>query len=734
MSATKSVVKHRYFKGERAQRGAGEYTRYVEYRRGDDREDGKRKFFDRDDAGIEGAKVRELWPEQGKRGPVMHELILSPGLNTVDQQEYTREVMDKLSRSKGQELQWYGVEHKNTEHHHIHVLIAGKDAEGREVRINRNDHKQIKDWGDRYLDREHQLDRYLQREEERLPITRTYDKDRGDALFDRLLSPEHDGRDMAKSKLQAKELQSDKPPPKAKEWDKERAIAELSDENKLYRNDQAFTKYSSLEDLKAIDKALQNKEVERATKEEYAQLKQWIKEKERYGEDFHENKDRKAFEKSERERLARREKRDKKREEEKNREANREFQEFEKAFQKGYQKDWQRSSDLGPKGRQQRTFELYGRTSDVHANYHMNMNRQRLKDLMERDPENKERYQKELDELNQTYREEQKYRDTNRETETPRKGREQRRMESYGRDSDSHDRYQMDQNRQRLKEAMERDPENKDRYQQELDELNKSYREEQKYRETSRDSEPERERQSDPRKGREQRRMESFGRGSDAHDQYQMNQNRQRLKDAMERDPENAEQYQKELDWLRESYADQQKDFERLDLDDIFGRDDREKTDEREKKDEREKGEGERAGDDERKPEDGRDDDKGRTESREESNTQQEDQGVKGEESSQAEDAPVLEEERELEPDELQRSEHELDETKDERTTSDQQIDITEPKPEEVQQLDHLEIEQSIELSDPEPEPKPDEERTNEERGDERQERHERDDRDDFGR
>jgi hypothetical protein len=103
-TATKSVVWGRYLKGEQAQRGAADYTRYVEYRGGEDRdreEEGKRKFFDRDERGIDGETVRELWKEQGGRGPVMHELILSPGLNTVDQQEYTREIMDKLGRSKG---------------------------------------------------------------------------------------------------------------------------------------------------------------------------------------------------------------------------------------------------------------------------------------------------------------------------------------------------------------------------------------------------------------------------------------------------------------------------------------------------------------------------------------------------------------------------------------------------------------------------------------------------------
>jgi len=576
MTATKTVVWGRYLKGEQAQRGAADYTRYVEYRGGDDRgEEGKRKFFDREEQGVDGEKVRELWQEQGKRGPVLHELILSPGLNTVDQQEYTREIMDKLSRAKGQELQWYAAEHKNTDHHHIHVLLAGKDAEGRGVRIDKNDHKHIKEWGDRYIDREHKLDRMLDRESERLVETRThdraYERDRGDALFDSLFSAVHDDKAHEKTQVKTekreKEQKPEKPAYKVKEWDKDRAIAELPDENKIYRKDEAYSKYSSLDELKALDKALQSKEVERASKPEYAQLRQWIKDKERYGEDYYENKDRKDFDKKE---LGKFNKREKEREKERgreredkkqSREAGREIREFDKKFRESYEPRQQGNFHRGV-GRQQRVHELRGRTSEVHANYQMNLSRQRLQLAMEREPENRDNYQKELDWLNASYHD-------------SIKDFEKLDLDSLfgGKDRDREDK-KSGKEREPGEEDKERDKKqnraaNRD-VQREIQEFDKAFR--QSY---------------EPKDGfnrgvgKQQRVHELYGRTSEVHANYQMNLSRQRLGLAMERDPENKDNYEKELEQLNESYRESLRDFDRLDLDSLFGDKGRQRDDER---------------------------------------------------------------------------------------------------------------------------------------------------------
>ena len=72
----------------------------------------------------------------------MHTLILSPGDNSIDIREYTRESMEALEDRLGHKLDWYGVIHENTDHHHAHVVIAGKipdrerEAERQEARQN----------------------------------------------------------------------------------------------------------------------------------------------------------------------------------------------------------------------------------------------------------------------------------------------------------------------------------------------------------------------------------------------------------------------------------------------------------------------------------------------------------------------------------------------------------------------------------------------------------------------
>jgi type IV secretory pathway VirD2 relaxase len=66
--------------------------------------------------------------------------------------------MKKLGSEKGLDLQWMAVEHNNTDHHHIHVVILGKDKNGTDVRIDKKDYDKIKDYGDRYLERVHPLE------------------------------------------------------------------------------------------------------------------------------------------------------------------------------------------------------------------------------------------------------------------------------------------------------------------------------------------------------------------------------------------------------------------------------------------------------------------------------------------------------------------------------------------------------------------------------------------------
>ena len=89
------------------------------------------------------------------RGYLAHRLMLSPPAeqHPDDLRALTRHVMGELERDKGQTLHWVAVEHRNTAHPHVHVLLCGGGERGdavREVRLDRRDHAQIKEDGVEY--------------------------------------------------------------------------------------------------------------------------------------------------------------------------------------------------------------------------------------------------------------------------------------------------------------------------------------------------------------------------------------------------------------------------------------------------------------------------------------------------------------------------------------------------------------------------------------------------------
>jgi type IV secretory pathway VirD2 relaxase len=51
---------------------------------------------------------------------------------------FTRELMDQASRDLGTELDWVAVDHWNTEHPHIHILVRGRADDGTDLVISRD--------------------------------------------------------------------------------------------------------------------------------------------------------------------------------------------------------------------------------------------------------------------------------------------------------------------------------------------------------------------------------------------------------------------------------------------------------------------------------------------------------------------------------------------------------------------------------------------------------------------
>ncbi len=296
------VVRHSYISARRQPRIGGKppgvvamgkalaHVKYIQHRPGEDREKGGREFFGEGDDELSARRLRKAVKEMANAKVVVHKVTLAPEINPADKKAFTREVMKELGSEKGLDLNWFAVEHNNTDHHHIHVVILGKDKNGRDVHIDKRDYDKIKEYGDRHLERVHPLEMERARD------------DREKKEHDRLQARKVE-RDMRK--IQGLELpwmhkqiirEQLEPYSKWKEQQlaKERAKSDGKDkapaEEKPYFQDtieaagKEWSKRNTLGELKELNKHLWDNYDERIDVQEYKKLVAWIKEKERFGE------------------------------------------------------------------------------------------------------------------------------------------------------------------------------------------------------------------------------------------------------------------------------------------------------------------------------------------------------------------------------------------------------------------------------------------------------------------
>jgi hypothetical protein len=172
------ILIHKYIsKGDRKSRASAKapraaaigralaHMKYIQHRPGLDREEGGRKFFDETEAELDAKELRTLVKEANDGHVTVHMLTLSPEINLADKRALTIEVMNHLGAEKGQDLRWFAVEHNNTDHFHVHVVILGKDKAGKDVFIKKADHKEMRECGDAYLERWHPIEMAYAKEE-----------------------------------------------------------------------------------------------------------------------------------------------------------------------------------------------------------------------------------------------------------------------------------------------------------------------------------------------------------------------------------------------------------------------------------------------------------------------------------------------------------------------------------------------------------------------------------------
>ena len=88
-----------------------------------------------------------------------HKVVLSPGEDepVTDWRAWTRQVMQDLEEAQDKELHWYAVYHSNTEHPHVHVVVAGagynqeKDRE-EPVKLYTKDYELLRESGREHSD------------------------------------------------------------------------------------------------------------------------------------------------------------------------------------------------------------------------------------------------------------------------------------------------------------------------------------------------------------------------------------------------------------------------------------------------------------------------------------------------------------------------------------------------------------------------------------------------------
>jgi hypothetical protein len=263
------------------------HIKYIRHRPGPDREKGGREMFNERD-NVDPQEMREAIRELGGSQVVVHKLTLAPEINPADKKAFTREVMQNLGRDMGRDLNWFAVEHSNTDHHHIHVVVLGKDRNGTDVRIDLRQIDKAKEYGDRYLERCHPLElersrreRQDREKERRAERTKERELAREERIREGLELPWLHQK-IVREQLEPFKDWKEKQDPKEKEAEKKRDEPERPyHQDTIEAAGKEWSKASNLKDLRDLNEYLWDNYDERVPKDEYKKLVGWIKDKER---------------------------------------------------------------------------------------------------------------------------------------------------------------------------------------------------------------------------------------------------------------------------------------------------------------------------------------------------------------------------------------------------------------------------------------------------------------------
>jgi hypothetical protein len=159
------IARGRYIRGGAANRASATshlnaHLKYLEHRSRDEQENREdRAIFSKDDNQVDRREAVDDVMAHTSGSVSYHKIVLSPGEDepVQDWRAWTREVMADMEEQQGKDLHWYAVHHSNTEHEHVHVVVAGagEDREtGREeaVKLYPEDYAHVRESGHDHSD------------------------------------------------------------------------------------------------------------------------------------------------------------------------------------------------------------------------------------------------------------------------------------------------------------------------------------------------------------------------------------------------------------------------------------------------------------------------------------------------------------------------------------------------------------------------------------------------------
>ena len=101
------------------------------------REEGRpRQGFNATEQNLDIATTLDNW--QGAGDERLFKIIVSPEFaDRLNLQQHTRELMQRMERDLGTQLEWVAAVHHNTEHPHVHIAVRGVDDKGMPLRLPR---------------------------------------------------------------------------------------------------------------------------------------------------------------------------------------------------------------------------------------------------------------------------------------------------------------------------------------------------------------------------------------------------------------------------------------------------------------------------------------------------------------------------------------------------------------------------------------------------------------------